>query len=166
MYKCCVILIIGTYQTGHIVSPLYIGVTRFDTVCLMCVSYGFFVGGSPHITHDSVSQTHTHTPCQTVSHTHTHRKIFSFQRNQDQVFILSGTRDMIDPFLLAGSSRFKRTLTPPSQVYCAFIGFSNSRSSEDTKQIFSSFMLSISSVVMSYLQSPTPMAISYFSWTI
>ncbi|KAL5263968.1 hypothetical protein ACHWQZ_G005159 [Mnemiopsis leidyi] len=48
-------------------------------------------------------------------------------------------------------------------VYCAFIGFSNSRSSEDTKQIFSSFMLSISSVVMSYLQSPTPMAISYFS---
>ena len=35
---------------------------------------------------------------------------FSFQHNQDQVFILSGTRDMIDPFLRAGSSRLKRTL--------------------------------------------------------
>ncbi|CAH1244218.1 WDR83OS [Branchiostoma lanceolatum] len=42
-------------------------------------------------------------------------------------------------------------------VYCAFISFSNSRSSEDTKQMLSSFMLSISAVVMSYLQNPQPM---------
>lgn len=43
-------------------------------------------------------------------------------------------------------------------VYCSFITFSNSRSSEDTKQMFSSFLLSVSAVVMSYLQNPQPMA--------
>ncbi|KAL3868150.1 hypothetical protein ACJMK2_040984 [Sinanodonta woodiana] len=43
-------------------------------------------------------------------------------------------------------------------VYCSFISFSNSRASEDTKQILSSFMLSISAVVMSYLQNPQPMS--------
>ncbi|KAK7100767.1 PAT complex subunit Asterix-like [Littorina saxatilis] len=42
-------------------------------------------------------------------------------------------------------------------VYCSFISFANSRTSEDTKQMLSSFMLSISAVVMSYLQSPQPM---------
>ncbi|XP_073076442.1 PAT complex subunit Asterix isoform X2 [Manis javanica] len=42
-------------------------------------------------------------------------------------------------------------------VYCSFISFANSRSSEDTKQMMSSFMLSISAVVMSYLQNPQPM---------
>uniref|UniRef100_A0A1I8FGI0 Protein Asterix n=1 Tax=Macrostomum lignano TaxID=282301 RepID=A0A1I8FGI0_9PLAT len=39
-------------------------------------------------------------------------------------------------------------------VFCAFVSFANSRSSEDTKQILSSFMLSISAVVISYLQNP------------
>lgn len=43
-------------------------------------------------------------------------------------------------------------------VYCSFISFANSRSSEDTKQMMSSFMLSISAVVMSYLQNPQPMS--------
>nr|ACM08608.1 UPF0139 membrane protein C19orf56 homolog [Salmo salar] len=38
-------------------------------------------------------------------------------------------------------------------VYCSFISFANSRSPEDTKQMMSSFMLSISAVVMSYLQT-------------
>uniref|UniRef100_A0A671TEC0 PAT complex subunit Asterix n=1 Tax=Sparus aurata TaxID=8175 RepID=A0A671TEC0_SPAAU len=33
-------------------------------------------------------------------------------------------------------------------VYCSFISFANSRSSEDTKQMMSSFMLSISAVTM------------------
>ena len=42
-------------------------------------------------------------------------------------------------------------------VYCSFISFANSRSSEDTKQMMSSFMLSISAVVMSYLQNPQSM---------
>ncbi|XP_070563146.1 PAT complex subunit Asterix-like [Ptychodera flava] len=42
-------------------------------------------------------------------------------------------------------------------VYCSFISYANSRSSEDTKQMLSSFMLSISAVVMSYLQNPQPM---------
>ncbi|XP_060580718.1 PAT complex subunit Asterix-like [Ruditapes philippinarum] len=42
-------------------------------------------------------------------------------------------------------------------VYCSFISFANSRASEDTKQTLSSFMLSISAVVMSYLQNPQPM---------
>lgn len=42
-------------------------------------------------------------------------------------------------------------------LYCSCISFANSRVSEDTKQILSCFMLSISAVVMSYLQNPQPM---------
>ncbi|KDR13958.1 protein Asterix [Zootermopsis nevadensis] len=43
-------------------------------------------------------------------------------------------------------------------LYCSFISFANSRANDDTKQILSSFMLSISAVVMSYLQNPQPMS--------
>nr|XP_060632249.1 PAT complex subunit Asterix-like [Anolis sagrei ordinatus] len=43
-------------------------------------------------------------------------------------------------------------------VYCLFISFANSRSSEDIKQLISTFMLSTSAVVMSYLQNPQPMS--------
>ncbi|XP_038215507.1 protein Asterix [Zerene cesonia] len=43
-------------------------------------------------------------------------------------------------------------------VFCSSISFANSRVSDDTKQIISSFMLSISAVVMSYLQNPAPMS--------
>lgn len=42
-------------------------------------------------------------------------------------------------------------------IFCSVIGFANSRASEDPKQLLSSFMLSISAVVMSYLQDPKPM---------
>ncbi|CAB0029567.1 unnamed protein product [Trichogramma brassicae] len=42
-------------------------------------------------------------------------------------------------------------------LYCSCISYANSRMSDDTKQILSSFILSISAVVMSYLQHPTPM---------
>ncbi|XP_043282179.1 protein Asterix [Venturia canescens] len=42
-------------------------------------------------------------------------------------------------------------------LYCSCISFANSRASEDTKQILSSFMLSTSAVVMCYLQNPQPM---------
>lgn len=42
-------------------------------------------------------------------------------------------------------------------LYCSCISFANSRVSDDTKQILSSFMLSISAIVMSYLQNPQPM---------
>ena len=42
-------------------------------------------------------------------------------------------------------------------LFCSCISFANSRVSDDTKQILSSFMLSISAVVMSYLQNPQPM---------
>ncbi|XP_076163454.1 PAT complex subunit Asterix [Ptiloglossa arizonensis] len=42
-------------------------------------------------------------------------------------------------------------------LYCSCISFANSKVSDDTKQILSSFMLSISAVVMSYLQNPQPM---------
>ncbi|RZF39247.1 hypothetical protein LSTR_LSTR010341 [Laodelphax striatellus] len=42
-------------------------------------------------------------------------------------------------------------------LYCSCISFANSRINDDTKQILSSFMLSISAVVMSYLQNPQPM---------
>ncbi|XP_052582993.1 PAT complex subunit Asterix-like [Peromyscus californicus insignis] len=43
--------------------------------------------------------------------------------------------------------------------YCSFISFDNSRSleDEDTRQMTSSFMLSISAMVMSYLQKSQPM---------
>uniref|UniRef100_A0A1B6GH45 Uncharacterized protein n=1 Tax=Cuerna arida TaxID=1464854 RepID=A0A1B6GH45_9HEMI len=43
-------------------------------------------------------------------------------------------------------------------LYCSCISFANSRVNDDTKQILSSFMLSISAVVMSYLQNPQPMS--------
>ena len=42
-------------------------------------------------------------------------------------------------------------------VYCSFISFAASQSSEDTKQMMRGFMLSISAVVTSYLQNPQPM---------
>ncbi|XP_036590877.1 protein Asterix-like [Trichosurus vulpecula] len=42
-------------------------------------------------------------------------------------------------------------------ICCSFISFANSQSSEDTKQMMSSCMLSISAVVMSYPQNPWPM---------
>jgi len=45
-------------------------------------------------------------------------------------------------------------------IYCSCISFANTKYSGDTKQIMSSFMLSISSVAMSYLQNPTPMTMS------
>ncbi|KAL1767329.1 Asterix [Sigmodon hispidus] len=51
--------------------------------------------------------------------------------------------------------RLKRKWCAWVAVY--FISFANSRSSEDTKQMMSSFMLSVSAVVMSYLQNPQPM---------
>ncbi|EDV22514.1 uncharacterized protein TRIADDRAFT_28495 [Trichoplax adhaerens] len=44
-----------------------------------------------------------------------------------------------------------------ASIYCAFISFANARASDDAKQLFSSFLLSVSSVVMSYLQNPQPM---------
>uniref|UniRef100_A0A1L8DC35 Uncharacterized protein n=1 Tax=Nyssomyia neivai TaxID=330878 RepID=A0A1L8DC35_9DIPT len=42
-------------------------------------------------------------------------------------------------------------------LYSSCISFANSRVSDDAKQILSSFMLSVSAVVMSYLQNPTPL---------
>lgn len=45
-------------------------------------------------------------------------------------------------------------------LYCSCISFANSRVFEDAKQVLSSFMLSISAVVMSYLQNPAPMGLT------
>lgn len=42
-------------------------------------------------------------------------------------------------------------------LYCSCVSFANSRVTEDAKQVLSSFMLSVSAVVMSYLQNPAPM---------
>ncbi|XP_037940537.1 protein Asterix [Teleopsis dalmanni] len=42
-------------------------------------------------------------------------------------------------------------------LYCSCISFASSRVSDDAKQVLSSFMLSVSAVVMSYLQNPSPM---------
>nr|CAG4645962.1 EOG090X0K7I [Lynceus sp. MCZ IZ 141354] len=42
-------------------------------------------------------------------------------------------------------------------LYCSCISLASSKIHDDTKQILSSFMLSISAVVMSYLQNPQPM---------
>merc|ERR1711990_78261 len=44
-------------------------------------------------------------------------------------------------------------------VYCSITSYANSRSPEDARQVLSSVMLSISAVVMSYLQNPTPMSL-------
>ena len=44
-------------------------------------------------------------------------------------------------------------------IYCSCISFANTKFNDDTKQIMSSFMLSISAVVMSYLQNPAPMTL-------
>ncbi|CAB3411262.1 unnamed protein product [Caenorhabditis bovis] len=41
-------------------------------------------------------------------------------------------------------------------ILCSCISFANTRSSDDAKQIVSSFMLSVSAIVMSYLQNPAP----------
>ncbi|CAG2104789.1 unnamed protein product [Medioppia subpectinata] len=46
-------------------------------------------------------------------------------------------------------------------LYCSAVSFTNSRINDDTKQILSSFMLSISAVVMSYLQNPQPMTLPF-----
>ena len=46
-------------------------------------------------------------------------------------------------------------------VYCSCISFTNTKYNDDTKQIMSSFMLSISAVVMSYLQNPMPMTLPF-----
>lgn len=41
-------------------------------------------------------------------------------------------------------------------LFCSCVSFANTRSNDDAKQIVSSFMLSVSAVVMSYLQNPQP----------
>ena len=46
-------------------------------------------------------------------------------------------------------------------VICSFIGFANSRGGDENKQILSCFMLSVSAVVMSYLQNPLPMTLPF-----
>ena len=51
-------------------------------------------------------------------------------------------------------------------VYCSCISFANTKYNDDTKQIMSSFMLSISAVVMSYLQNPMPMTLPFSGWTV
>lgn len=42
-------------------------------------------------------------------------------------------------------------------IYCACISFANSRASDDSKQIFSTFMLSAFALVISYFHDPQPM---------
>ena len=49
-------------------------------------------------------------------------------------------------------------------IYCSCISFANTKFNDDTKQIMSSFMLSISAVVMSYLQNPAPMSLPGTGW--
>ncbi|EEB10835.1 conserved hypothetical protein [Pediculus humanus corporis] len=43
-------------------------------------------------------------------------------------------------------------------LYCSCVSFANSKVNDNAKQIFSSFMLSISAIVMSYVQNPQPMS--------
>lgn len=51
------------------------------------------------------------------------------------------------------------------RIYFNFFlfSFANSRLHDDTKQILSSFMLSFSAVVMTYLQNPLPMTLPFSS---
>ncbi|CAG5099418.1 Oidioi.mRNA.OKI2018_I69.XSR.g16518.t1.cds [Oikopleura dioica] len=44
-------------------------------------------------------------------------------------------------------------------IFCSMTSYANSRSTEDARQVLSSLMLSISAVVMTYLQNPTPMSL-------
>ncbi|UYV65569.1 WDR83OS [Cordylochernes scorpioides] len=46
--------------------------------------------------------------------------------------------------------------------FCSF-SYANSKVADDAKQIISSFMLSISAVVMAYLQNPQPMTLPWSS---
>ena len=46
-------------------------------------------------------------------------------------------------------------------LFCSLVGFANSRSSDDGKQVLSSFMLSIAAIVMCYVQNPAPMALPW-----
>lgn len=50
-------------------------------------------------------------------------------------------------------------------LYASCISFANSRVNDDAKQTLSSFMLSVSAVVMSYLQNPAPMTPPWASAT-
>merc|ERR1711884_75084 len=43
--------------------------------------------------------------------------------------------------------------------WCSWISFACTKFNDDTKQIMSSFMLSISAIFMSYLQNPAPMVL-------
>jgi len=44
-------------------------------------------------------------------------------------------------------------------VFCSITSYANSRSPEDARQVLSSVMLSISAVVMAYLQNPLAMTL-------
>ncbi|CAF1301744.1 unnamed protein product [Adineta steineri] len=46
-------------------------------------------------------------------------------------------------------------------IFAALVGFANSRTTDDAKQVLSSFMLSISAVVVTYMQNPAPMTIPF-----
>ncbi|OQR69141.1 protein Asterix-like [Tropilaelaps mercedesae] len=46
-------------------------------------------------------------------------------------------------------------------LLCSSVTFANSRVNEDSKQLFSSFILSVSAVVMTYLQNPQPMTLPW-----
>lgn len=52
-------------------------------------------------------------------------------------------------------------------LFCSLVGFANARSLgrnasfDDSKQVLSSFMLSISALVMSYLQNPFPLTANW-----
>jgi len=48
-------------------------------------------------------------------------------------------------------------------IYCSCISFTNTKYTDESKQIMSSFMLSLSALVMSYLQNPTPMTFPFSS---
>ena len=48
-------------------------------------------------------------------------------------------------------------------IWCSVISYANSRSPEDARQVLSSVMLSISAVVMSYLQNPSALSLDKMS---
>ena len=42
-------------------------------------------------------------------------------------------------------------------LFCSSVNFANARTSDESKQIISGFMLSISAIVITYLQNPAPL---------
>ncbi|VDP90668.1 unnamed protein product [Echinostoma caproni] len=56
---------------------------------------------------------------------------------------------------------FEMKLAAWVAVMCALLTYANARTNEDTKQLVSGFMLSISALVICYMHNPQPMPVPW-----